>query len=128
MPKHAFNVISFGYQKLKNVVTLVGILKRNGIDHLVDVRSRPYGRKHAFNKSKLESCLPEAGIEYRWAGEDLGGFSEIAESDIKKLASWQNGKNACLVCMEADPNACHRKTEIALQPPDAFDFREVKNG
>ena len=88
---------SIGYQKLKNVAALAEILKRNGIDHMVDVRSKPYGRKYAFNKSKLESSLPVVGIDYMWAGETLGGFAEIPESAIKDLATWPEDKTACLM-------------------------------
>jgi len=57
--------------------------------------------------------LPAAGIQYMWAGKTLGGFSEIDEADIRKLASWKKERIACLMCMEADPDRCHRKNEIA---------------
>ena len=104
---------SVGYQYLKNIETLKNILKEKGIKILLDVRSRPYGRKTSFNKKKLETSLPVSGIDYIWAGNTLGGFSEINEEDIKKLAGWQKGKIVCLMCMEADPDRCHRKNEIA---------------
>jgi uncharacterized protein (DUF488 family) len=104
---------SIGYQNLENIETLQGILQKKGIKILLDIRSRPYGRKSSFNKKILETFLPAIGIEYSWAGETLGGFSEIDEDDIKKLAVWQKGKIACLMCMEADPDRCHRKNEIA---------------
>jgi uncharacterized protein (DUF488 family) len=104
---------SIGYQNLKNIETLQDILKEKGIKILIDVRSRPYGRKSSFNKKILETSLPTAGIDYNWAGKTLGGFSEIHEEDIKNLAVWQKGRMACLMCMEADPDCCHRKNEIA---------------
>jgi len=34
-------------------------------------------------------------------------------SYIIKLASWQKDKVTCLMCMEADPDRCYRKNEIA---------------
>ena len=104
---------SIGYQNLKNIETLQDILQEKGIKILLDVRSRPYGRKSSFNKNMLETSLPAAGIDYHWAGKTLGGFSEIKEDNIKKLAEWQKDKIACLMCMEADPDRCHRKNEIA---------------
>jgi uncharacterized protein (DUF488 family) len=104
---------SIGYQNLKSVETLQNILQEKEIKILLDVRSRPYGRKASFNKKILEISLPAAGIDYIWAGKTLGGFSEINEGDIKKLAEWQKGRIACLMCMEADPDRCHRKNEIA---------------
>lgn len=104
---------SIGYQNLKNIETLQNILQEKGINILLDVRSRPYGRKSSFNKKNLETFLPVVGIEYSWTGITLGGFSKIDEDDIKKLAKWQKGKIACLMCMEADPDRCHRNNEIA---------------
>ncbi len=104
---------SIGYQNLKNVEMLQNILKEKGIKILLDVRSRPYGRMASFNKKILETSLQTADFDYIWAGKTLGGFSEINEDDIKKLAEWQKGKIACLMCMEADPDRCHRKNEIA---------------
>jgi uncharacterized protein (DUF488 family) len=98
---------------LQNIETLLNILQEKGINILLDVRSRPYGRKSSFNKNNLETFLPVAGIEYIWAGNALCGFSEIHEVDIKKLAVRVKGRMACLMCMEADPDRCHRKNEIA---------------
>jgi len=104
---------SIGYQKLKNTTKLITILKDRGINILMDVRSKPYSRNHAFNKKALQKDLENAGINYTWAGLELGGFTEIKETAIKNLAAWQSGKTACLMCMEADPDKCHRKYEIA---------------
>jgi uncharacterized protein (DUF488 family) len=104
---------SIGCQDLKDVEMLQDILKEKGIEILLDVRSKPYGRKASFNNNILKASLPEAGIDYQWAGKTLGGFSEINEDDIKKLSEWQKGKVVCLMCMEADPDRCHRKNEIA---------------
>ena len=104
---------SIGYQNLIDAEMLQKIMQEKGINILLDVRSRPFSRKNAFSKKNLEVSLPAAGIQYKWAGQTLGGFSEIDEVDIKKLASWQKDKAACLMCMEADPDRCHRKNEIA---------------
>ena len=101
------------YQNLKNSEILKNLLQEKGIKILLDVRSKPYSRKHAFNKKKLELLLPAVGIQYMWAGKTLGGFSEIDEVDIRKLAFWQKDKIACLMCMEANPDQCHRKSEIS---------------
>lgn len=104
---------SIGYQHIKGVDDLVKILHKNKIQDLVDIRSKPYSRKAAFNKNNLNKNLSKAGIRFWWFGDTLGGFSEIDEADIKKLAFWQQDKVACLMCMEADPDRCHRKIEIA---------------
>jgi uncharacterized protein (DUF488 family) len=104
---------SIGYQNLENIETLQDILQEKGINILLDVRSRPYSKKGSFNKKVLESFLPVVGIEYNWVGETLGGFSEIDEDDIRKLAGWQKDRVVCLMCMEVDPDRCHRKNDIA---------------
>lgn len=102
---------SIGYQKMKSVKDLIDILNRHKIKVLVDVRSKTYGRKYQFNKKALQAGLP-SDIQYVWKGSRLGGFGTIDESDIAELAKWQEGKAACLMCMEADPDQCHRKYEI----------------
>ena len=106
-------IYTIGYQNLQTGEQLAKILQKNGITHLLDVRSRPYSRKPAFNKNRLEKVLPANGIEYRWLGDKLGGFSAIEEKHIKVLAHWSRDRTGCLMCMEADPDKCHRKTEIA---------------
>ena len=104
---------SIGYQRLKDVETLQSILMGHHVNFLLDVRSKPYSRKHAFNKKSLETEFSETGIAYKWAGKTLGGFSRIDESHIKRLADWQKNRVACLMCMESDPMDCHRHIEIA---------------
>jgi uncharacterized protein (DUF488 family) len=52
----------------------LGLLERNGIRRLVDVRSAPFSRFHPqFNKSKLDGALLLRGMEYSFSGETLGG-------------------------------------------------------
>ncbi|HEX2906092.1 MAG TPA: DUF488 domain-containing protein [Phototrophicaceae bacterium] len=51
------------------------LLRQHHITVLVDVRSAPYSRyvPH-FNKAALEAFLVENGINYKYAGEYLGGL------------------------------------------------------
>lgn len=53
---------------------LVRLLQQHNVTVLVDVRSAPYSRyvPH-FNKTELEKLLPSARIDYRFAGDYLGG-------------------------------------------------------
>jgi uncharacterized protein (DUF488 family) len=103
---------SVGYQGMKDPQELVDILKEHDIKILVDVRSRPYSRKAKFNKNNLNRICDLEGIRYVWKGDVLGGFSEIHDEAIKALAEWQGDNVACLMCMEKDPDQCHRKYEI----------------
>ncbi|MFX0197246.1 MAG: DUF488 family protein [Candidatus Hodarchaeota archaeon] len=116
--KHQHNkggrmLYSIGYQHLKDVESLIQILQKRGIHILVDVRSRPYSRKVAFNKNNLKAKLADAGITYEWSGDRLGGCSPIEESAIKNLAEWQKGRVVCLMCMERGYTRCHRYYAIA---------------
>jgi len=108
-------IYTIGYQKMSTPAALVALLKENGITTLVDVRSKPYSRKYAFNGKRLDPVLAQAGIKYIWGGKTLGGFGEITDRAIGKLAEFQAGKKMCLMCMEADPDKCHRKYEIAAR-------------
>lgn len=105
---------SIGYQKI-TVDQLLEILKKHNIEFLLDVRSKPYSRKYQFNKKALTAILKKHSISYTWAGETLGGFTKIRGSAIRRLSKWQSNKTACLMCMEADPEQCHRHYEIAVR-------------
>jgi len=51
-----------------------GLLIDNNIKLLIDVRSAPYSRfKPEFNRESLKAHLKQTDIEYRYAGEYLGG-------------------------------------------------------
>src|SRR5689334_1591593 len=51
----------------------LGLLDRHGIEALADIRRFPGSRKYPhFNRDRLATALPQAGVEYRWF-EPLGG-------------------------------------------------------
>ncbi len=53
---------------------LIDLLKANGVDLLMDVRSAPYSRHNPqFNKDNLEVELPRRHIDYIFSGKHLGG-------------------------------------------------------
>jgi hypothetical protein len=55
-------------------VEFLDTLKCHEIGVLIDVRSKPYSRHFPqFNKQMLETLLKSQNIEYRFAGEYLGG-------------------------------------------------------
>jgi uncharacterized protein (DUF488 family) len=101
---------------MKNLQELVDALKPHRVNILMDVRSKPYSRNKAFNRGDaLDDFLQKNGIAYWWMGEVLGGFGKILEVRIQMLADYHAHREnvICLMCMEADPDRCHRKTEIA---------------
>jgi uncharacterized protein (DUF488 family) len=56
------------------VADLIALLQRYGVTRLVDVRSQPYSRwAPQFNRENLAQALREAGLEYLYMGDTLGG-------------------------------------------------------
>ena len=103
-------VYTIGYQG-RTVAELIQAIKQNGINNLIDVRSKPYGRAFQFNRKTLEASIPG----YRWMGDRLGGFGEITDQAIADLAELAKAKTILLMCMERDPLACHRHYELAVR-------------
>ncbi len=57
-----------------SVETIIQLLNQYRIQELVDVRSVPYSQYTPhFNRATLEDTLRKAQINYRFAGEHLGG-------------------------------------------------------
>ena len=86
-----------------------------GVDVLVDVRTRPYGRFHpAFNQPRLFEAF---GPRYRWMGKCLGGKPGPAtEEGIEWLITeHRSGRTLLLMCVEADPRNCHRLLDIGAR-------------
>jgi uncharacterized protein (DUF488 family) len=98
---------TIGYQD-KRIEEFIAALHDRGIEWLLDVRSKPFSRITSYRRDVLKRRLKREGISYSWGGATLGGFCKIKESEIKRLAKWQEGKVAVIMCMEADPRDCHR--------------------
>jgi uncharacterized protein (DUF488 family) len=113
---------------------LIRMCRTAGIARLVDVRRRPYSRRHPhFGKDRLASALQAAGIEYQWA-EELGGLREpkadsphvgwkepaftgyadhMETSSFavagERLLAWARDKPTAIMCAEKDFESCHRR-------------------
>lgn len=114
------------------------LLQKHAIQVLVDVRSRPQSRWVPWsNKKNLESEIPKLGIECQWAGNHLGGlpsdpayykpnprkrktdkptivdYDKIAaqpwfQQAVEELLETAGRKRTAIMCVEEDPQACHR--------------------
>ena len=112
---------------------LIELLRRHGIDTLVDIRTVPKSRHNPqFEQRRLERSLEEAGIEYRYAAS-LGGLRRPAKDSIN--TGWRNASfrayadhmqtqefaqavdaladlaathRPAIMCAEAVPWRCHR--------------------
>ncbi len=109
------------------------LLRRHGIQVLVDVRSQPYSKYTPhFNVPELKAAMPGEGIKYLFLGKELGGrpdgdqfygddgkvlYWRVAESPLflEGLARLERGiqqYRVALMCGEEDPRECHRRLLI----------------
>jgi uncharacterized protein (DUF488 family) len=66
-------IYTIGHSNMK-IEKFLGLLKRYGIETLVDIRSVPFSRFNPqFNRKALAAVLAESGIKYVFEGERLGG-------------------------------------------------------
>ena len=104
----------------------VDLLKAGGVKLLVDVRSMPYSRRFPqFGRERLSKALTEAGIDYVWEGEALGGmpgqgggYNDLAARSTFKQALdrvIERGRDTdlCLMCAEKEPLDCHRTVLVS---------------
>lgn len=113
---------------------LIAILRKHGIQTVVDVRSAPYSKfASQFNKSELGHALSDAQINYRFSGKELGGkptrhdlltasgipdYHKIAaqpefERELTTVIESAGPADTCLLCAEAGPMQCHRERMLA---------------
>lgn len=106
-------IFTIGYQRLtlgdlQHIVT--------GLDAtLIDVRGKPVSRKAAFNRGNLERAF---GPRYQWHGDTLAGpwHGGTKPEGLRKAAKWATSKEPfLLMCMEHDPEECHRYQTICAE-------------
>jgi uncharacterized protein (DUF488 family) len=112
--------------------TFLHILKENGVQELVDIRTIPKSRHNPqFTQENLEKSLEEAQISYRWQ-KSLGGLRHALKDSIN--TGWRNSSfrgyadymqtpdfavamdelltghqaHTTVMCAEAVPWRCHR--------------------
>ncbi len=102
----------------KGANEVIDKLKENNINVLVDVRSIPYSKYNPqFDRNEFWKMCENNGIQYVYMGRNLGGLLENKDYDkainlLKKRT--EEGNAICLMCSEANPDKCHRKSK--LQP------------
>lgn len=112
----------------------IGILRRHGIEILVDVRAHPESRRFPwFSMAQLRHALNGADVVYHWAGRHLGGRRAAApdsahaaldaalrgyadhmrgaafKAAIRQLRNLARASNVAVMCAERDPDDCHRR-------------------
>ena len=135
-PKGKCAVYTAGYEGLQ-IDGFLNMLLEAGIKQVVDVRHNPISRRYGFHKSTLSRLCQKLNIKYRHVPE-VGIPSELRAnlrqpsdyiplfqnyereilpaqpSAIKRIASWIKSQPSVLMCMEANPDSCHR-SHLAAQ-------------
>ncbi len=104
----------------RSLEAFISILKKYGIEVVIDVRRFPMSRKYPwFNREEMCKALANHGIKYIWLGDLLGGYrnggyEKYMETDdfrvgIKKLLDLIQKYTAAIVCCEKFWFRCHRR-------------------
>jgi uncharacterized protein (DUF488 family) len=134
-------IFSIGYEG-KSIEGFIDMLKRNGVERLIDVRKDPYSRKPFFSKKALAAKLQEAGVEYVGVPElgtdkatrdkykmdsDVGEFLKVYKAGFEKniefyerLKELAIEKSSCIMCYEEDYRQCHRQVIEERMETDGF--------
>ena len=118
-PRRRGAVYTVGHST-RSVEEFVSLLKEHQIEAVVDVRRFPRSRRNPqFNRERLEEILPREGIEYRWLGEELGGYrpggyrayigTDGFERGIKLLEDLARRHRTAVMCAEKLWFRCHRR-------------------
>jgi len=108
----------------------IDLLRSQGIELVVDVRSSPYSRYTThFNADSVKPALHRAGIRYLFLGTELGGRPQAPEfydaggyvlywriaatpafvEGIARLLNLAAAHRLAMLCGEEDPTDCHRR-------------------
>ena len=117
---------TIGYQGA-TVERLVETLAAADVSILIDTRETPMSRRPEFRRRALEASLLEAGIRYvsvpalgapkalRAQVGDWDVFADgyrerlgLVREELERILPLVTAERACLLCFEADPDACHR--------------------
>ncbi len=129
------SIWTIGYQGA-TMPAFLDVLRKAGVDMVVDVRAVVSSRRPGFSKNALAAHLDEVGIGYLHlrglgtpadgrAAAKSGKFDELrriysktlktdaAKEDLETLAGMvRGGKKVCLLCFEADAAHCHRSMVV----------------
>jgi uncharacterized protein (DUF488 family) len=112
----------------------IDLVRHAGVEVIADVRSQPYSRFNPqFNRDALRAALLDAGVDYVFFGEELGGrppeagcydvdghllYRKLVETDrfsdgLQRLMRGSQQFRVAMMCSEGDPTNCHRHLLVA---------------
>ena len=113
---------------------LIEMLQQAGVQTLVDIRAQPGSTRHPhFNEDSLREAVSAVGIQYHWAGRQLGGMraqkqdsphKALQNEGLRGFADYMDGPafqraitqlsglaeraTTAVLCAEQEPLHCHR--------------------
>ena len=134
-------IFTIGYEGA-TVGEFVAALEKAGVKRVIDVRALPLSRRPGFSKTPLSGALEEAGIDYvhlkalgtpsegRTAARagrhaDMAriyaGQLELPEAMVQsaQMLELASEKPSALLCMEREPEHCHRSLLLEAAAPGA---------
>ena len=119
VPKMSANTLyTVGYGGIPEPEEMTALLSEHGVEVLVDIRVRPFGRKVLFNKKKLEDTygpVKSAGLDYLHIvelGNEGKGTGVIRLKDAAKglalLSDEVKSRGVAIMCVCREPEECHR--------------------
>ena len=134
-------IFTIGYEGT-TVPEFTAALQKAGVERVIDVRALPLSRRPGFSKSPLKAALQEAGIDYvhlkalgtpsegRTAAR-AGRYSDMARIyagqlelpeamvQSEQMLELAREKPSALLCMEREPEHCHRTLLLKAVAPQA---------
>ncbi len=114
-PGHTIWSVGHSNRSLEEFVEL---LRGEQVERVVDVRRWPRSRFAHFCRDELATGLGRHDIDYRWLGEQLGGYrsggyerhmrSEEFAQGLDELQRLAWGRPTSFICAEKLPWRCHR--------------------
>jgi uncharacterized protein (DUF488 family) len=117
----------------RSIEEFIGLLKQNGIDCVLDIRTVPKSRHNPqFGQDRLPDSLAAAGIGYRylaglgglrhprkdspngaWRNASFRGYADYMQTEafaenVDAVAALAQDRRCVLMCAEAVPWRCHR--------------------
>jgi uncharacterized protein (DUF488 family) len=138
---------TIGYEK-QRIDRFIATLQAAGIRRLVDVRDVAWSHNPSYAKTKLEASLSKAAIAYthlRALGNPKAGreaakageteeFHEVfgahlagdeAQAALVQLKQMAEVEKTCMMCLESDPERCHRILICEALQRDGVEIRHL---
>ncbi|KKM16737.1 hypothetical protein LCGC14_1682740, partial [marine sediment metagenome] len=101
---------------IENFLSLLG---QHHIRAVIDVRSKPYSQYSPhFCRDALRRSVRAKGIDYYWAGKELGGRDKVSidsapfHDRMTQIVEMATRMRIALMCSEGKPQDCHRTWKL----------------